>query len=841
VEAGLLGRETVAPIFKLEAVAAYQHTLAITSSSITSTATGANADTLFNTSEATSVRISGTLIVNGADEPQEDVLVGIYAADSNTLLYWTIINNTSTTATTFSTTLDLTTVLGSYEGGIIFRLWQGTAANTTSSGTYTGTSPGLPNANTFDVNPAIGTGAANRTAATPTTSGVITTSQYTLDRTPPGIPTINQVAGDDRVNSSEKTAGVTLSGTAEAGSTVSITWGGTTLTATAVANGNWTRNFTSAQIPADSTTTITVTAKDAAGNTSTAGTRSVLVDTTAPTAPSAPDLQAGSDSGSSNTDNITNVTAPTFDVVLPSGIAVGDIVTLYSGTGTTTPLGSKVVTAADLSAGRVSITTSPLAQANYTITARFTDVAGNQSAASSGLSVTIDTTPPAIAPAISSITDNVGTVTGTIPTNGSTDDTVLVLNGTAAAGSTVTIFNGTTQLGTATANGGGNWQFTTAMLTDGTTYSFTATVTNTAGNSRSSSPYVVTVDTTAPGAPTITSIIDDVAPVVGTVSSGSVTNDTVLVVNGTAEANSTVTIFNGATQLGTATANGTGAWTFTTGTLTNGTTYNFTAKATDVAGNQGNTSTAYVVTVDTAAPTITSGNTGAVAENAATTTVIYTATTTDTGSLTYSLSGEDAALLNINSSTGVVTLKNSADFETKSSYSFNVLATDAAGNASAPKAVVVGVTNVDEVAPTITSGATGTVAENAAVNTVIYTASATDTDFAPGTQSLTYSLSGEDADLLNIDAATGAVTLKASADFETKDSYSFSLLPRMLLVTAAPRTCWLALPTWMKWRPLSPPVQLARWQKMLLSTPSSTRLVQPIQTLLWALSPSPTA
>jgi uncharacterized protein YjlB len=165
-----------------------------------------------------------------------------------------------------------------------------------------------------------------------------------------------------------------------------------------------------------------------------------------------------------------------------------------------------------------------------------------------------------------------------------------------------------------------------------------------------------------------------------------------------------------------------------------------------------------------------------VAENAAVSTVIYTATADDSADLsagvTYSLSGEDADLLNIDAATGAVTLKASADFETKDSYSFSVVAKDAAGN-SGSKDVLVSVTNLDEVAPTITSGATGTVAENAAVNTVIYAATADDSaDLSAG---VTYSLSGEDADLLNIDAATGAVTLKASADFETKDSYSFSV------------------------------------------------------------------
>ena len=47
--------------------------------------------------------------------------------------------------------------------------------------------------------------------------------------------------------------------------------------------------------------------------------------------------------------------------------------------------------------------------------------------------------------------------------------------------------------------------------------------------------------------------------------------------------------------------------------------------------------------------------------------------------------------------------------------------------------------------------------------TPAYTASATDAD--AGT-TLTYSLSGTDAALFNIDAATGAVTFKAAPNFE---------------------------------------------------------------------------
>ena len=72
----------------------------------------------------------------------------------------------------------------------------------------------------------------------------------------------------------------------------------------------------------------------------------------------------------------------------------------------------------------------------------------------------------------------------------------------------------------------------------------------------------MTVDTTAPGAPAITSFSNDT----GTVGDG-ITNDNTLTLTGTAEANSTVKVYDGATLLGTVTANGSGAWSYTTAAL----------------------------------------------------------------------------------------------------------------------------------------------------------------------------------------------------------------------------------------------------------------------------------
>ena len=112
----------------------------------------------------------------------------------------------------------------------------------------------------------------------------------------------------------------------------------------------------------------------------------------------------------------------------------------------------------------------------------------------------------------------------------------------------------------------------------------------------------MTIDTTAPVAPSIASF----SPDTGTVGDG-ITTANVLTLTGTAEANSTVKVFDGATLIGSAAANGSGAWTYTTAALANGA-HSLTATATDAAGNTGAASAALAVTVTAppGAPTITS-------------------------------------------------------------------------------------------------------------------------------------------------------------------------------------------------------------------------------------------
>ena len=79
----------------------------------------------------------------------------------------------------------------------------------------------------------------------------------------------------------------------------------------------------------------------------------------------------------------------------------------------------------------------------------------------------------------------------------------------------------------------GAWSYTTAALANGA-HSLTATATDAAGNTGAASAALsVTIDTTAPVAPSIASFSTDS----GTVGDG-ITNDNTLTLTGTAEANS---------------------------------------------------------------------------------------------------------------------------------------------------------------------------------------------------------------------------------------------------------------------------------------------------------------
>ncbi len=181
------------------------------------------------------------------------------------------------------------------------------------------------------------------------------------------------------------------------------------------------------------------------------------------------------------------------------------------------------------------------------------------------------------------------------------------------------------------------------------------------------------------------------------------------------------------------------------------------------------------------APTFTEGESAvrSLAENTAADQNVgaaVSATDQDNDTLTYTLSGTDAGSFEIVASSGQLTTKSgvSYDLEAKASYSVTVGVEDPEGGSDSIT-VTINLTDVND-APVFTEGesATRSLAENTAAGQNVGAAvSATDQD----NDTLTYSLSGDDAGSFEIDGGTGQLTTKSgvSYDLETKASYSVTV------------------------------------------------------------------
>ncbi|MGL5525161.1 MAG: Ig-like domain-containing protein, partial [Aeromonas veronii] len=153
----------------------------------------------------------------------------------------------------------------------------------------------------------------------------------------------------------------------------------------------------------------------------------------------------------------------------------------------------------------------------------------------------------------------------------------------------------------------GSWSFTpTTSLPEGE-HRFTTTATDPAGNtSLPSAEFVVTTDYTPAAAPVITNVVDNVAPIVGTVANGASTNDRTPDISGTAERGSTVNVYhqvdaNTRILVGTTIASlDSGVWTLVLPqerALAEGS-YNLVAIATDTAGLSSAPSNVWSIVVD---------------------------------------------------------------------------------------------------------------------------------------------------------------------------------------------------------------------------------------------------
>lgn len=371
----------------------------------------------------------------------------------------------------------------------------------------------------------------------------------TVDTQAPPAPVVSAVVSP----ANDNTPAVT--GTAEPNSLVTIYHDGVPAgTTTADVSGHYAYTFTSTL--ADGLRSVTATATDAAGNTGPqSAALNILIDTQVPVVPTITTAQTPT---ADNTPTVTGTAEP------------NSTVTIYAD-------GNMAGTATANASGNYTYTfTTPLSDGTHSLTARSADGAGNTSASSATLNITIDTQAP-VAPTL------------TTDQNPTADNTPTV-TGTAEANSTVTIIIDGAPAGTATANASGNYTFTVPTpLADGT-HAFTATATDAVGNSSGSSAVLnITIDTQAPGIPTIT-------------TEKTPTSDNTPTVTGTAEANSTVTIYLGGNAAGSVKADTNGNYTYTFNPAMADGSYVITATATDATGNTSAHSPALNITIDAAAP-----------------------------------------------------------------------------------------------------------------------------------------------------------------------------------------------------------------------------------------------
>jgi hypothetical protein len=202
----------------------------------------------------------------------------------------------------------------------------------------------------------------------------LTTAVLDLTYKPTAAIGIAQVASDNFVTASEKAAGVNVTGTATANALVTITWGASTQTTMANAQGQWATTFAASQIPGDGASSITAT--QGTGASQQLALRGVFVVTALP---STLRLQLATDSGVSASDGITKDGTVAVSQVSANAAwqySTDGGSTWQSGSGNSFTLGAGLYAPAS-------------------VTVRQTDAAGNTSAVSAIASaLTVDTTAP---------------------------------------------------------------------------------------------------------------------------------------------------------------------------------------------------------------------------------------------------------------------------------------------------------------------------------------------------------------------------------------------------------------------------------------------------------------
>lgn len=374
---------------------------------------------------------------------------------------------------------------------------------------------------------------------------------------------VNTVEGDDIINLAEASDGVTLTGTGEAGASISVVFQGVTQTTTVAGDGTWSVSYSSSQIASGTyDSTVEVTSSDAAGNSSTSS-HAVQIDT---------ETSVTLDSGMAGGDAIVTSAEAQAGVTLTGTAEAGaTVVVEIAGV-------SRTVTAAADGSWEATFAAGSLADGEYdtTVNVTSTDLAGNTDSTSSALRIDTVAGTVALSPDPIEIDDVINAVERA--------DGVEI-SGTATPGMTVTVGLGSASM-QVVSDASGNWSttFPSGSIPEGTdTLDITASITDSVGNTASVSD-TVALDTE----------LDPLTLNTGTIAGDDVINaaerDAGVTLTGTVEPGSSVEVYLGASGPHAASVDASGNWSVTLdrGDIPDGTTdVDVEVHATDAAGNTG--------------------------------------------------------------------------------------------------------------------------------------------------------------------------------------------------------------------------------------------------------------
>lgn len=434
--------------------------------------------------------------------------------------------------------------------------------------------------------------------------------QITVDRTVPEaskaiqITSISNDSGalsnDFVTNDTSLTVNGTLAATLGANEFAQIsidggaTW--TNLTVTALA---W--SYADTRTLTNQNYTYQVRVVDLAGNVGSTDAQVVTIDTVAPSAASIQITSISDDSGRSISDFITNDTSITVNGTLSQALDANEFAQISTNGGMTW-------TNLTVTGGSWSFEdTRELADGTYTYQVQVIDLAGN-AGSSASQEVVVDTIAPATSTviAITSIDED----TGTSSTDAITKDTSLTINGTLSAALLANEFAQISIDGTNWVDlsvNAGAWSYEDTRPLGSQNYTYQVRVIDVAGNVGSTATKVVTVDTDPPTTTVeIINFTDDIGDDLGDFPSGTITDDGRPLLKGTVggalESTERVAIYMDvagvATQLGFATVTN-NDWSYEVLTaLAPDTSYTFTARVVDLAGNEGPISNNFEVIMD---------------------------------------------------------------------------------------------------------------------------------------------------------------------------------------------------------------------------------------------------